>query len=36
MNLAKRFANYMLSSPVRLVMTKYGFVPPGEVADKGR
>lgn len=32
--LAKRFADYMLSSPVRLVMTKYGFVLPGEAAGK--
>lgn len=32
--LAKRFADYMLSSPVRLVMTKYGFVLPGEETDK--
>lgn len=28
--LAKRFADYMLSGPVRLVMTKYGFILPGE------
>jgi len=32
--LAKRFANYILSSPVRTVMTKYGFVLPGKVAGK--
>lgn len=32
--LAKRFADYMLSSPVRLVMTKYGFVLPGEAAGQ--
>ena len=32
--LAKQFADFMLSSTVRLVMTKYGFVLPGEVAGK--
>jgi molybdate transport system substrate-binding protein len=32
--LAKRFADYMESSPVRAVMTKYGFVLPGEAAGK--
>ncbi|WP_374554717.1 molybdate ABC transporter substrate-binding protein [Aquitalea pelogenes] len=32
--LAKRFANYMDSKPARAVMTKYGFVLPGEVAGK--
>lgn len=32
--LAKRFADYMGSKPARTVMTKYGFVLPGEVADK--
>ena len=32
--LAKRFADYMGSKPARAVMTKYGFVLPGEVADK--
>ncbi|WP_445366604.1 molybdate ABC transporter substrate-binding protein [Methylomonas sp. BW4-1] len=32
--LARRFADYMLSSPVRLVMSKYGFVLPSEVAGK--
>lgn len=32
--LAKRFADYLLSGPVRLVMTKYGFVLPGEATGK--
>ena len=32
--LAKRFADYMASKPARTVMTKYGFVLPGEVASK--
>lgn len=32
--LAKRFADYMSSQPARAVMTKYGFVLPGEVAGK--
>ena len=32
--LAKRFADYMGSSPARAVMTKYGFVLPGEVDGK--
>lgn len=32
--LAKRFADYMGSKPARAVMTKYGFVLPGEVASK--
>ncbi|MBU4229399.1 MAG: molybdate ABC transporter substrate-binding protein, partial [Proteobacteria bacterium] len=32
--LAKRFADYMGSKPARAVMTKYGFVLPGEVAGK--
>lgn len=32
--LAKRFADYMGSKPARAVMIKYGFVLPGEVADK--
>jgi molybdate transport system substrate-binding protein len=32
--LAKRFADYMGSSPARAVMTKYGFVLPGEAAGK--
>ena len=32
--LAKRFADYMGSQPARTVMTKYGFVLPGEVASK--
>jgi len=32
--LAKRFADYMGSQPARAVMTKYGFVLPGEVASK--
>lgn len=31
---AKRFADYMGSKPARAVMTKYGFVLPGEVAGK--
>jgi molybdate transport system substrate-binding protein len=30
--LAKRFAEYMASRPARAVMTKYGFVLPGEAA----
>lgn len=32
--LAKRFADYMGSKPARAVMTKYGFVLPGEVSGK--
>lgn len=32
--LAKRFADYMGSKPARAVMTRYGFVLPGEAADK--
>ncbi len=32
--LARRFADYMGSKPARAVMTKYGFVLPGEVAGK--
>ena len=32
--LAKRFAEYMGSKPARAVMTKYGFVLPGEAAAK--
>ncbi|WP_042920353.1 molybdate ABC transporter substrate-binding protein [Stutzerimonas kunmingensis] len=32
--LARRFADYMGSQPARAVMTKYGFVLPGEVASK--
>ena len=32
--LARRFADYMGSKPARAVMTKYGFVLPGEVASK--
>jgi molybdate transport system substrate-binding protein len=32
--LARRFADYMGSKPARTVMTKYGFVLPGEVAGK--
>ena len=32
--LAKRFADYISSKPARAVMTKYGFVLPGEVAGK--
>lgn len=32
--LAKRFADYMGSRPARAVMTKYGFVLPGEAAGK--
>jgi len=32
--LAKRFADYMGSKPVRAVMTKYGFVLPGESTGK--
>ena len=32
--LARRFADYMSSKPARAVMTKYGFVLPGEAADK--
>lgn len=32
--LAKKFADYMGSKPARAVMTKYGFVLPGEVASK--
>lgn len=32
--LAKRFADYMGSPPARAVMTRYGFVLPGEIASK--
>ena len=32
--LAKRFAQYMSGKPARAVMTKYGFVLPGEVTGK--
>ncbi len=32
--LAQRFADYMGSQPARAVMTKYGFILPGEVANK--
>jgi molybdate transport system substrate-binding protein len=32
--LAKRFAGYMASRPARAVMTKYGFVLPGEATGK--
>jgi len=32
--LAKRFADYMGSKPARAVMTKYGFILPGEVSSK--
>jgi molybdate transport system substrate-binding protein len=32
--LAKRFADYMGSKPARAVMTKYGFVLPGEGVGK--
>lgn len=32
--LAKRFANYMESKPARAVMTRYGFVLPGDMAGK--
>lgn len=32
--LAKRFADYVSSAPARAVMTKYGFVLPGEVVKK--
>lgn len=32
--LAKQFADYMGSKPARAVMTKYGFVLPGEVTSK--
>jgi molybdate transport system substrate-binding protein len=32
--LAKRFAEYMASRPARAVMTKYGFVLPGEATGK--
>ena len=32
--LAKKFADYMGSKPARAVMTKYGFVLPGDVASK--
>ncbi|MDR3368891.1 molybdate ABC transporter substrate-binding protein [Rhodoferax sp.] len=32
--LAKQFADYMGTKPARAVMTKYGFVLPGEVASK--
>lgn len=32
--LARRFADYMGSKPVRAVMTKYGFVLPGETTGK--
>lgn len=31
---AKRFADYISSKPARAVMTKYGFILPGEVASK--
>lgn len=31
---AKRFADYISSKPARAVMTKYGFVLPGEIASK--
>ncbi len=31
---ARRFADYMNSKPARAVMTRYGFVLPGEVAGK--
>lgn len=31
---AKRFADYVSSKPARAVMTKYGFVLPGEVTSK--
>jgi molybdate transport system substrate-binding protein len=31
---AKRFADYISSKPARAVMTKYGFVLPGEAASK--
>ncbi|PPD50469.1 MAG: molybdate ABC transporter substrate-binding protein [Methylobacter sp.] len=33
-SLAKHFADYMDSSPARIVMAKYGFVLPGEVSKK--
>ena len=33
-SLAKRFADYMSSKPVRAMMTKYGFVLPGESSRK--
>ena len=32
--LAKQFADYMGSKPARVVMTKYGFILPGEVSSK--
>lgn len=32
--LARRFADYMSSQPARAMMTKYGFVLPGEAAGK--
>ncbi len=32
--LAKKFADYMGSKPARAVMTKYGFVLPGEITSK--
>jgi molybdate transport system substrate-binding protein len=32
--MAKRFADYMGSKPARAVMTKYGFILPGEVVRK--
>jgi len=32
--LAKRFADFMASKPARAVLTKYGFVLPGEAAGK--
>lgn len=32
--LARRFADYMGSTPARIVMTKYGFVLPGDAAGK--
>ncbi|WP_211172469.1 substrate-binding domain-containing protein [Massilia forsythiae] len=31
---ARRFADYMNSKPARAVMTRYGFVLPGEIAGK--
>lgn len=34
--LAKRFADYMMSKPVRTIMTRYGFVLPGEVASSNQ
>jgi molybdate transport system substrate-binding protein len=32
--LAKRFADYMSSKPVRTLMTQYGFLLPDEVTTK--